>query len=236
MAITKKIRFEVFKRDGFACAYCGKTPPAVTLEVDHIEPKSAGGSDDMNNLITACFDCNRGKKAIPLSKIPNKLSENLEVLREQEDQIKEYRKFLKKIENRVKKDMDSVDEVYSEAFPGWILSESFRLGSLKKFLEKLQVGEVKQAMEIAVARIPNDKDKAIPYFCGICWNKIRSLSDPNYETKRELIRYWENRPRGTGYLPKGILDEWFMRYSADQIRDAMTEANGIWSELKYILG
>jgi len=65
MAITKKIRFEVFKRDGFKCAYCGKSPPQITLEVDHIDPRSKGGKDDINNLLTACFDCNRGKRNIP---------------------------------------------------------------------------------------------------------------------------------------------------------------------------
>lgn len=31
------------------------------LEVDHIIPKSKGGKETINNLITACFDCNRGK-------------------------------------------------------------------------------------------------------------------------------------------------------------------------------
>lgn len=66
MALSKKIRFEVFKRDGFKCSYYGKSPPAVVLEVDHIDPKSKGGSDDINNLLSACFDCNRGKKNIPL--------------------------------------------------------------------------------------------------------------------------------------------------------------------------
>ena len=76
--ITKKIRFEVFKRDGFQCVYCGKTPPEVILEVDHIEPVSKGGTDDLNNLVTACFDCNRGKGKIRLERIPSKLSENLE--------------------------------------------------------------------------------------------------------------------------------------------------------------
>lgn len=65
MAVPKKTRFEVFKRDGFRCGYCGKTPPAVTLEVDHIEPVANGGEDDLYNLITACFDCNRGKRDIP---------------------------------------------------------------------------------------------------------------------------------------------------------------------------
>jgi 5-methylcytosine-specific restriction endonuclease McrA len=89
MAISKKRRFEVFKRDGFKCVYCGKSPPAVILEADHIEPKSKGGVDDINNLITACFDCNRGKSNIPLGKIIPKLSKNLEVLKEQEEQLKD---------------------------------------------------------------------------------------------------------------------------------------------------
>lgn len=66
MAISKKTRFEIFKRDHFRCQYCGQTPPAVVLEVDHIQPKSKGGSDDWNNLITSCFDCNRGKSNVEL--------------------------------------------------------------------------------------------------------------------------------------------------------------------------
>jgi len=61
MAISKKLRFEVFKRDGFACQYCGRRPPLVSIEVDHIEPILEGGTDDIDNLTTACFDCNRGK-------------------------------------------------------------------------------------------------------------------------------------------------------------------------------
>ena len=172
MAISKKIRFEVFKRDGFQCAYCGKTPTQVTLEVDHVDPKSKGGKDDINNLITACFDCNRGKSNIPLTKAPAKLSDNLEILQEQENQLKEYRKFVKKIELRKKKDMDGIDSLYQAAYPGWRLSDQFRLGTLKQFIQKLPLNEIAGAMNIALSRVPDDKDRAIKYFCGICWNKI----------------------------------------------------------------
>ena len=59
--LSKKTRFEVFKRDSFTCQYCGKSAPDVILEVDHIIPVAQGGTDDLFNLVTSCRDCNRGK-------------------------------------------------------------------------------------------------------------------------------------------------------------------------------
>ncbi|OUL33076.1 hypothetical protein BV372_17795 [Nostoc sp. T09] len=57
------IRFAVLQRDDHKCVSCGQSPPQVTLEVDHKKPFSKGGSNDMNNLQTLCFHCNRGKGA-----------------------------------------------------------------------------------------------------------------------------------------------------------------------------
>jgi hypothetical protein len=61
MAIGKKTRFEVLKRDNFTCQYCGGKPPDAILHVDHRTPVAVGGEDDVNNLITSCADCNLGK-------------------------------------------------------------------------------------------------------------------------------------------------------------------------------
>lgn len=61
MAVTPKLRFETMKRDNFTCQYCGRTPPDAVLEVDHREPKAKGGKDTLENLVTSCFECNRGK-------------------------------------------------------------------------------------------------------------------------------------------------------------------------------
>ncbi len=61
--ISKKTRFEVFKRDKFTCQYCGKKAPDVVLHIDHIKPVAAGGKSDILNLVTACLDCNSGKGA-----------------------------------------------------------------------------------------------------------------------------------------------------------------------------
>ena len=62
MSVSKRTRFKVFDRDDYTCRYCGKTPSdGITLEVDHVTAKSKGGSDLIENLVTSCFDCNRGK-------------------------------------------------------------------------------------------------------------------------------------------------------------------------------
>ena len=36
--LSKKIRFEVFKRDRFTCQYCGSQAPQAILVVDHVRP------------------------------------------------------------------------------------------------------------------------------------------------------------------------------------------------------
>lgn len=57
-----RLRFEVLRRDGFRCRYCGARPiDGVRLTVDHIKPRSKGGTDDIENLLTACSSCNEAK-------------------------------------------------------------------------------------------------------------------------------------------------------------------------------
>lgn len=52
--ITRKVRFEVYKRDGFQCALCGCHDG---LQVHHVVPRREGGSDFPDNLITLCPKC-----------------------------------------------------------------------------------------------------------------------------------------------------------------------------------
>lgn len=83
----KRLRFEVFARDGFKCRYCGRESSQVELVIDHLHPVSQGGSSEPENLITSCFDCNAGKAAKTLEQhLPgdyDRLSREQE-LREQE--------------------------------------------------------------------------------------------------------------------------------------------------------
>lgn len=67
--LSRKLRFKILRRDGFACVYCGMRPPEAALEVDHIYPVSKGGTNQPFNLITSCHVCNMGKRASVLSEM-----------------------------------------------------------------------------------------------------------------------------------------------------------------------
>lgn len=54
----KKQRLLVLRRDAYTCAYCGD----AANEVDHIHPRSKGGTDDLDNLVACCRRCNILKK------------------------------------------------------------------------------------------------------------------------------------------------------------------------------
>lgn len=62
-----KLRFEVLNRDNFTCRYCGRKAPEVILHIDHITPKSEGGTNALENLATACEECNLGKSNLLLN-------------------------------------------------------------------------------------------------------------------------------------------------------------------------
>jgi 5-methylcytosine-specific restriction enzyme A len=59
--IAASVRVSVLNRDKYKCVFCGRNSKYIELEVDHIIPFSKGGSNDISNLQTLCFDCNRGK-------------------------------------------------------------------------------------------------------------------------------------------------------------------------------
>lgn len=59
--VSPKRRGEVLARDSFTCVYCGRKPPEVILHADHKVSVKDGGTDDLENLVTACDKCNGGK-------------------------------------------------------------------------------------------------------------------------------------------------------------------------------
>jgi hypothetical protein len=153
MAVSRKDRFTIFKRDLFKCQYCGQMPPAVVLELDHIIPKSKGGKDVIENYITSCFDCNRGKGKHKLTAAPNALLVNSKLSEEQSAQIKEYIKWTKQLRRQNNALISQVVDVFTTTFPNWIPSEQFKKVSIAQFIKRLPLVDVVDAMELACSKL-----------------------------------------------------------------------------------
>jgi 5-methylcytosine-specific restriction endonuclease McrA len=59
--ISSSKRTRIFCRDLHECQYCGARDKPLTI--DHVIPESRGGTDDDDNLVTACKPCNSSKGA-----------------------------------------------------------------------------------------------------------------------------------------------------------------------------
>lgn len=171
-SLSKKLRFDVFKRDGFACVYCGTHPSeAVILEVDHVHPVIEGGTNEIDNLVTACFDCNRGKGKHLLSTVPQSLEEKAMQTAEREAQIRAYYEILEAKKQRKDDELWSIADIYIQRYGDDGIQRS-RLASIRTFLDRLDYYEVLEAMELATNKMYS-KAPAFNYFCGICWRKIK---------------------------------------------------------------
>lgn len=172
-ALSKKTRFEVFKRDGFKCVYCGANPSGALLQVDHVVAVANGGSNDITNLVTSCQPCNLGKSATPLEDVPQPMADLAAAAKEREEQIKGYGQVMASRRERLEDESWEVADIYMQHFNDETFGKADRL-SIKQFLEKLPVDECMQAMEIAVSKRPSSRHGSWKYFCGICWNKIKN--------------------------------------------------------------
>lgn len=170
--LGKKLRFEVFKRDGFRCQYCGQTPPAVVLHVDHIHPVAKGGSDDIDNLITSCQPCNSGKRDGLLSSAPATVAEKAAKITEAEEQLKAYRRLCQSKKRREDRDIDAIDLAFQRVYPGQQFAHHFRESVRLNFIPYVEIDRLVSAMDLACSRMPNP-DRAIKYFCGVAWNLRR---------------------------------------------------------------
>jgi len=168
--ISKRIRFEVFKRDNFTCQYCGQHPPSTILEVDHIVAVAGGGDNDETNLVTACFNCNRGKAARSLDAVPQSLAEKAAEVAEREEQLRGYSNIMAARRERLE------DDVWA-AFGHWGQTETThdKFASMKRFVDQLGLDEVLEAIDITrAARKAYGQNAEWRYFCGVCWNKIKA--------------------------------------------------------------
>lgn len=238
-SLSKKIRFEVFKRDSFTCQYCGKSAPDVILHIDHIEPVSKGGTNEIFNLVTSCSDCNFGKKDIrlndktELSKQKQSLDERNEKL-QQLEMLKQYRD---EIINSANKEFDIFNHNLSE-LTGFSLKEDFSKpfkGHIKKYGLKLCLDALDAGVETYLKNYTmKEVDTLISKFSGILYNLDLERTDPEQAKQNKIRRRMRYKYQ--------YLNEWKCRELISRMRNAgisfdtidyFAEACNSWSNFKY---
>jgi hypothetical protein len=211
-AISKTTRFEVFKRDGFKCQYCGAMAPDVLLEIDHIQPVSRDGAHDILNFVTACKPCNLGKSDRLLSddtavkKQQAQLTE-LQERREQLDMMLQWRGGLKDIEGE---QVNAIAEAWEKAAVGYYLNDTGRK-TAKALLKKHGLAKVLDAIEVAAERYVRlgADGKALPETVNLGWTKVGGICAlaglPEEERRLYYIRAILNKR--FDYVPYDVIDD-----------------------------
>ena len=173
MSISKKVRFEVFKRDSFTCQYCGSTPPSAVLEVDHIIPKSKKGKDDVTNLVTSCFDCNRGKSNRKLKDKPcrNDIKKINKELQEKYEQLKQYYKHKDREHKQEQNDVNEISTYWDSISENHFLLSDRDRASIKVFLKNINKYDIMDFMDLSLK--VSDINGRWKYFCACCWRIIK---------------------------------------------------------------
>lgn len=174
MAVSKRLRHEVMRRDNFACRYCGATAPDVKLTIDHVTPTTLGGSDEPANLVTACADCNSGKSATPPD-APLVADVEQDALR-----WAKAKERVAKLAAAEQRDTDKLNatfyDVWQAAMPQWAQLDASFPESLASFRSR---GLPEEVIHAAVWKASNanhiPQRSLYRYFCGICWGKITDL-------------------------------------------------------------
>ena len=187
MSLSVRTRFEVFKRDRFTCTYCGGHPPDVLLEVDHIIPRAAGGLDDLENLVTACLDCNRGKSdrlleegARPVDRaIVDDAQERLAQAQAYAESVVQLREVGYRLEWMVVEAwanaFGAVRKENKDGTAGYSFEDYGRFpneASVRRILKRLPVSDVLEAVDITSSKFRSASSSAERYFFGVCWRMV----------------------------------------------------------------
>lgn len=188
--MSKKTRFEVFKRDSFTCQYCGAKAPDVILNVDHIHPVAEGGTDDLLNLVTACYECNSGKGARLLSddsavSRQRDQMQQLAAKREQTEMMIEWREALRESGDRLLEYAVSVMQARMSPF---VLNDNGRR-NIQKTLNQYGFSVLMDAIEAATTQYLQFNTSGVPVQDSVekCLSmvpkiaSVKSGNDPAHE-------------------------------------------------------
>lgn len=177
-AISKKVRFEVFKRDNFTCQYCGKKAPDVILHIDHINPVSKGGDNSIINLVTSCECCNSGKSDVVLSddSAIQRQRQQLEQLNQRREQLEMMLKWRDGLGELKADEVRAAEAAWNKVGSPFVLNDTGR-EVVGKLVKKFGLRTVLDSVEVAGERyIKRDTDgKVTEESANLAFNKLGGI-------------------------------------------------------------
>jgi hypothetical protein len=181
MAVSKRTRYEVFRRDGNTCRYCGAHAPEVKITIDHVVPESLGGSDDPSNLVTACMPCNSGKS----SSAPDE-----HLVAQVDERALRWAKAMVIAGHHLagrRADRDVIRQAFTDAWNAWTYSDGaggrvqfelpvdwpLSIDSLRT--AGLDLDDITDAVDQTMRR--RNVSDPFRYFCGVAWTMVRAKQD-----------------------------------------------------------
>lgn len=180
--VGPKLRLEVFKRDDFSCRYCGrKAGGGRSLEVDHVVPVSAGGGSEIENLATACTECNAGKGSRLLAEGTAPVPSHVSVgkLRRSLAKQREYVELQREQRRLREEQMEGFRRHWCARFGGhlsadghWVCDDAWWPydSVIESYLSRLGLNELLRAVDITFERGPRGAAARPRYLSGVLRN------------------------------------------------------------------
>lgn len=183
-AVSKGARFDIFRRDGFTCQYCGQSPPDVVLELDHIHPVSRGGTNDEMNLVTSCAACNRGKSDKVLGERMPRPDADLAWLEAQQElaELRRYNEARASRDAAMTETVEHLGDYWQDIFcTNWVPVDRMMISWVKVFGPV----EIETAIALVGGKLAGGYVKErglVRYVAGVLWTRKRE-GNGNAETE-----------------------------------------------------
>lgn len=184
MAVSKRLRYEVLRRDNHTCRYCGASAPDVHLTVDHVLPVALGGTDEATNLVAACADCNSGKSSSnPDQPLVDQVSR---------DAVR-WAEAVKRAANVIAKDRAAAYNYAQEVYDAWCEFEYTPrwnadpemiplpddwADSIEMFRQRgMPYALLADCARISLRRSTVSVNEKWRYFMGVAWRRLEEIQD-----------------------------------------------------------
>lgn len=173
MSVSRRLRYEILRRDGNTCRYCGAKAPDVPLTVDHVVPVALGGSDEPSNLVAACQDCNSGKAS--------STADSAFVADVVQDALL-WRQLTEAAAAQLQAERESVGDFATEFYKaldaaGWRWSIPINVNNTIEGFHRagVTVQDVAYAADVTVCA--RGVEYRWAYFCGVIWKHVKKRDE-----------------------------------------------------------